>query len=94
MLTLPSEDTDYSTRWAFIKSRFTHAWLKAGGVEQWRTGSRLAHRRRGVWQRRFWEHLITDQDDFNLHLDYMHYNAVRYGEVEALVLKRERLKKR
>ena len=81
MLTLPPGDSKYSTRLAFIKARFTHEWLKAGGVEQRRTGSRVWNRRRGVWQRRFWEHLIRDTDDRNRHLDYIHYNPVKHGHV-------------
>ena len=79
LLTLPPGDTDYSTRWAYIKARFTHHWLAAGGAEQRRTGSRVWNRRRGVWQRRFWEHLIRDREDRNGHLDYIHYNAVKHG---------------
>ena len=79
MWTLPADDTDYATRWAAIKAKFTHDWLAAGGAEQRRTGSRVHERRRGVWQRRFWEHLIRDDDDYARHLDYIHYNAVKHG---------------
>jgi putative transposase len=79
MWTLPSGDSDYSTRWAFIRSRFTHEWLGAGGAEERRTGSRIFNRRRGVWQRHFWEHLIDDEDDFEQHLNYLHYNPVKHG---------------
>src|SRR6266542_7061001 len=32
--TLPPGDTDYSTRWSFIKANFTRRWLAAGGEEQ------------------------------------------------------------
>jgi putative transposase len=24
---------------------------------------------RGIWQRRYWEHTLRDQDDFSRHLD-------------------------
>ena len=37
----------------------------------------------GVWQRRFWEHAIRDQDDFNRHCDYIHYNPVKHGLVKS-----------
>ena len=79
MLTLPPGDTDFSTRWSFIKARFSHEWIAHGGVEQRRTGSRVANRRRGVWQRRFWEHVIRDRHDRAIHWDYMHYNPVKHG---------------
>lgn len=35
--------------------------------------------RRGVWQRRFYEHTIRDEDDFQAHLDYIHFNPVKHG---------------
>jgi putative transposase len=77
--TLPPNDTDFSSRWALIKATFTRKWILAGGAEQHRTGARLHARRRGVWQRRFWEHCIHDEDDFARHLDYLHYNPVKHG---------------
>lgn len=45
------------------------------------SASRASRRERGVWQRRFWEHLIRDEDDFKRHLDYIHYNPVKHGYV-------------
>jgi putative transposase len=32
-----------------------------------------------VWQNRFWDHVIRDQQDLNRHLDYIHYNPVKHG---------------
>jgi putative transposase len=66
---------------AFIKARFTHEWLESGGAERPRTGSRIFNRRRGVWQRHFWEHLIRDPRDFEHHVDYIHYNPVKHEHV-------------
>ncbi len=77
--TLPKGDIDFSERWNQIKRGFTVAWLANGGDEHVITASRQANRRRGIWQRRFWEHLIRDRDDYNQHLDYIHYNAVKHG---------------
>ena len=34
---------------------------------------------RGIWQRRFWEHAIRDERDFEKHLDYLHFNPVKHG---------------
>jgi putative transposase len=42
----------------------------------------LAPNRKGehaLWQRRFWEHTIRDDDDFSGHFDYIHFNPVRHG---------------
>jgi len=34
-----------------------------------------------IWQSRFWDHIIRDQDDLNKHIDYIHYNPVKHGYV-------------
>ena len=79
IIELPESDHDYPTRVAAIKAHFTRSFLSWGGQEQARSSSRVAGRRRGVWQRKFWEHTIEDQEDFNRHVDYIHYNPVKHG---------------
>jgi len=79
--TLPENDADYSTRWALIKARFSHAIER---VEQ-RSASRLRRRERGLWQRRFYEHAIRDDDDLARHVEYIHRNPVKHGWVEHVV---------
>ena len=79
--TLPNGDTDFSTRWADIKGNFTRHWLRLGGREQDITKSQAGERRRGVWQRRFMEHCIRDEDDLIAHVEYIHYNPVKHGLV-------------
>jgi putative transposase len=81
MMTLPTGDADYSTRIAHLKSLFTKSWLDAGHAEQPRSAYRLRTRRRGVWQPRFWEHVIRDRNDYNNHLDYIHYNPIKHNHV-------------
>jgi putative transposase len=36
-----------------------------------------------VWQPKFWEHTIEDEDDFANHFDYIHFNPVKHGHVEC-----------
>jgi putative transposase len=77
--TLPDGDTDYSTRWALIKnsvSRFAGASAPTGSVA---SASRIKHRDAAIWQRRFYEHQIRDERDFERHVDYVHFNPVRHG---------------
>lgn len=73
--TLPEGDADYSTRWRLIKSRFARA-LPA---TESRSASRIAKQERGIWQRRFWEHTLRDETDFERHADYIHFNPVKHG---------------
>jgi putative transposase len=77
--TLADGDADFSRRWASVKARFTHAWLSEGGAEQSVAPGRAGKAGRGVWQERFWEHTVRDQEDLNRHLDYIHYNPVKHG---------------
>lgn len=81
--TLPPGDNAYSDRWRWLKSEFSRQWLAVGGIEQSRRGSQLAERRRGIWQRRFWEHTIRDETDLEHHADYIHYNPVKHKLVAS-----------
>ncbi len=81
--TLPAGDSDYSRRWAWIKKEFTRQWLANGGTEEPASASRQRERRHNVWQRRFWEHTIRDEEDFQAHFDYIHYNPVKHGLVQS-----------
>jgi putative transposase len=79
---LREDDADYSTRWRLIKEAFTKALVKRYEPLVVSEG-RQARGEQGVWQRRFWEHLIRDEDDFGTHLDYIHLNPVHHGYVTA-----------
>lgn len=81
---LPRGDTDYSKRWGIIKSIFTKNWLNSGGSESSISEARQKEHRRGVWQPRFWEHIIEDGDDFERHFDYIHFNPVKHKLVRSL----------
>ena len=82
--TLPPGDAAYAVRWAWLKKEFFRRFLSAGGVEQPRSDSRRRNRRRGVWQRRYWEHMIRDEDDFDSHFDYLHWNHCKHGYVQRV----------
>ncbi len=76
---LPRGDADFSGRWAFIKRTFSARWLAEGGSEGAVSAGLKGQRRRGVWQPRFWEHLVRDEVDLERHVDYVHYNPVKHG---------------
>jgi putative transposase len=67
---LPDGDVDCPMRWSLIKANFSRSLVEAESI-----GSSRAHKReRGIWQRRYWEHQIRDDDDLPKHVDYIHYN--------------------
>ena len=37
-----------------------------------------------LWQRRFWEHTIREENDFARHVDYIHFNPVKHGLVSRV----------
>jgi putative transposase len=79
--TLPDGDTAYSKRWQQIKGRFAQRWIGRGGVEAPVSTAQAGRGLRGIWQRRFWEHLVRDEDDLEALCDYIHYNPVKHGYV-------------
>ena len=74
---LPRGDSDFSTRWRLIKSRFARALPKRERL----SAVRAARSERGIWQRRFWEHLIRDEADYARHVEYCHFNPLKHGLV-------------
>ena len=82
---LPEGDSDYSTRWRLIKARFSRTFDALLESPSGPNASRERHAERHLWQRRFWEHGIRDQDDFNRHIDYVHFNPVKHGLVVCRV---------
>jgi putative transposase len=48
------------------------------------SGSRKRKRERGIWQRRFWEHTIRDDNDLAVHINYIHFNPIKHGLVTKL----------
>lgn len=93
--TLPEGDADYSNRVGMMKARFTIGLRRSGFSptpaenRYGAIGGRL-RRRVGlkpdlhgdeppIWQKRFWEHHIRDEEDFRAHLRYCWINPVKHG---------------
>jgi len=83
--TLPENDDNFASRWAIIKRTVSTRCVSLEGV---RGPTNDSHGKRGekrIWQRRFWDHLIRDELDFQRHLDYLHWNPVKHGYVERVI---------
>lgn len=74
---LPPGDANYPTRWKKIKSAFSRGLPQS----ERRSASRAAKGERGIWQRRYWEHTLRNDDDLRRHVDYIHFNPVKHGHV-------------
>jgi putative transposase len=78
--TLPENDADFSTRWRLIKTRFAQAIPRTEKLNE----TQLRRSERGIWQRRFWEHYVRDEDDFARCVEYCAINPVKHGLVQRV----------
>ena len=78
IMALPPQDSHYSLRIRLIKATFSKKIENHDMISP----ARYKKGERGIWQRRFWEHLIRDQNDYEHHLNYIHYNPVKHGYVK------------
>ena len=75
--TLPEGDGDFAVRWRLIKTSFSRHVPRGERI----SASRSRKGERGIWQRRYWEHTIRDDNDFARHVDYIHFNPIKHGHV-------------
>jgi putative transposase len=84
MLTLPEDDKNYPTRWRLIKAGLSREISKLERITNYElriTNGRSRKGGRGIWQRRYWEHLILGDNDYENHVDYIHFNPLKLGYV-------------
>ncbi len=79
MITLPNDTDNYSSIIASLKGNFSRQIPQQ--ANEYISISRQNKRERGIWQRRFWEHKIRNDLDYQRHIDYIHYNPVKHGYV-------------
>ena len=77
--TLQADDADFSVCWSIIK-RLVSQQCRAY-TARITSASRQKRRELPFWQRRFWEHRIRDESDFERHADYIHWNPVKHSWV-------------
>ena len=77
---LPPGDDDFPVRWRLIKSHFSRRIEPGERISP----SRRRKGERGLLQHRYWEHVIRDEADYRRHMDYIHFNPVKHGYVQAV----------
>jgi putative transposase len=83
--TLPKNDDTFGSRWAVIKRTVSRQCGYLAGNDGPINESPAKRSESGIWQRRFWDHLIRDDLDFQRHLDYLHWNPVKHGYVRRVI---------
>jgi len=54
-----------------VKRNFTHNYKQVHNIQ----------RTINIWQRGFWDHVIRDERDLELHFDCIHWNPIKHGYV-------------
>ena len=80
VIELPPDDADFATRWRLIKMGFSKILPRTERLSK----VRMHRGERGIWQRRYWEHLIRDEADYRAHVDYVHINPLKHGLVKRV----------
>jgi len=83
--TLPAGDANFAVRWAMIKRYVTRHCGRHSPATACTSASRKARNEGLIWQRRYWEHQVRDQQDMDRCIDYLHWNPVKHNYVRAVV---------
>ena len=83
MIINPENKNEYPRVVSSIKREFSKLLddKTKNDLAKYLTSSQIKHRESGVWQRRFYEHTIRNQNDLNHLTDYIHFNPVKHGLV-------------
>ena len=73
MIIKPDDISLYPKIIGCIKSTFT----KISGLEHINNNKRESD----IWQRRYWEHTIINEEDLYKHIDYIHYNSMKHYSI-------------
>lgn len=72
-------------RWNLIKAAFSRRAKSLTHDPSRLDDSRRKHRESTIWQRRFGEHRIRDEEEYRIYLDYIRYNPVKHGWAQRVV---------
>lgn len=74
MIIKPDKIEEYPKIIGFIKSSFTK-------LSKIKYTLSINNREANIWQRRYWEHTIINENDLHRHLDYIHFNSMKHYSI-------------
>lgn len=74
MIIKPYKIEEYPKIIGFIKSSFTK-------LSKIKYTLSINNREANIWQRRYWEHTIINENDLHRHLDYIHFNSMKHYSI-------------
>jgi putative transposase len=72
LMRMPETHPNFSEPLYYLKGKFSYQYKRA-------------HHIKGpiqVWQPRFWDHIIRNEEDLRVHLNYIYWNPVKHGYVD------------
>ncbi|EKE02694.1 MAG: hypothetical protein ACD_20C00346G0021 [uncultured bacterium] len=81
LILLPENIKDYPKIIFAVKYHFSRNLdIQAKDLSQ----SKIQKGEKGVWQRRYYEHTIRNEESLHRHLDYIHYNPVKHNHIKSV----------
>lgn len=81
LLIKPNNINEYSKIILLIKRTFSKK-INIDTIEDYKLReSNIKRKERDIWQRRFWEHTIRNEEDLYRHIDYIHYNSYKHYKI-------------
>ena len=81
MWTLPILRTDFLLRWNSFEKRFTESLYLSNAP----SAASVKQPNQVIWQQSIERNEIVDALDYKAHMDYIHFNPVKHGEVTQVV---------
>ena len=82
MIIQPREKSSYPEIIKRMKTYFTRGIDTSKMHDYEETESKRKKHEKDIWQRRYWEHTITNEIEKNDCIDYIHFNPVKHGYVK------------
>ena len=74
----PDEIANYPNIVKYIKTYFSrYIDMKNNNL----SNGKKHKREKGIWQSRYWAHIILDESDLNKHIDYIHFNPMKHYNI-------------
>ena len=81
LLIKPNNINEYSKIILLIKRTFSKKIDINTILDYKQSDSNIKRKERDIWQRRFWEHTIRNEEDLYRHIDYIHYNPMKHYQI-------------
>lgn len=81
MILIPENIKEYPKIIRAVKYNFSKEF--GGGIAIPPYQKESIRMKKEIWQKRYWEHTIRDEEDLYRHLDYIYYNPIKHDYVRA-----------